>query len=315
MRTSIGRAALAALVLALTGTAALRAAGEGRIIATVVDDSGAPIEGATVTITRVGTAKLEKVSDKKGEVMLLIRDATLDYQIAIAKPGYGPYQGSVKPKFEDTVRLTFTLPKDAPASKDAPGADQAILAYNEGVAALHAGDLAGAAAKLAKAAELDPKLAEAQAALAQVDLDLKRYGDSLAASDRLLALKPGDPDGLRTRYDALKLAGDNDKAREALDALAAADPKSPETAVRFFNEGAERARAGKLDEAAAFFERVVAIAPADPKFAKAHYVLGLTDAKDDAKKDQAREQLQTFLQMAPNDPDAATAKDMLAYLK
>jgi tetratricopeptide (TPR) repeat protein len=316
MKTSIGRAALAALVLALAFTGVLRAAGEGRIIATVVDDSGAPIEGATVTITRVGTAKLEKVSDKKGEVMLLIRDATLDYQIAIAKPGYGPYQGSVKPKFEDTVRLTFTLPKAAPAaSKDAPGADQAILAYNEGVNALHAGDLAGAAAKLAKAAELDPKLAEAQAALAQVDLDLKRYGDSLAASDRLLALKPGDPDGLRTRYDALKLAGDNDKAREALDALAAADPKSPETAVRFFNEGAERARAGKLDEAAVFFERVVAIAPADPKFAKAHYVLGLTDAKDDAKKAQAREELQTFLQMAPNDPDAATAKEMLAYLK
>ncbi len=316
MRTSIGRAALAALVLALACTAALWAAGEGRIIATVVDDSGAPIEGATVTITRVGTAKLEKVSDKKGEVMLLIRDATLDYQIAIAKPGYGPYQGPVKPKFEDTLRLTFTLAKAAPAaSKDAPGADQAILAYNEGVNALHAGDLAGAAAKLEKAAELDPKLAEAQAALAQVDLDLKRYGNSLAASDRLLALKPGDPDGLRTRYDALKLAGDNDKAREALDALAAADPKSPETAVRFFNEGAERARAGKLDEAAVFFERVVAIAPADPKFAKAHYVLGLTYAKDDAKKAQAREQLQAFLQMAPNDPDAATAKEMLAYLK
>src|SRR4029077_3369186 len=184
MRTSIDRAALAALVLALACTAALQAAGEGRIIATVVDDSGAPIEGATVTITRVGTAKLEKVSDQKGQVMLLIRDATLDYQIAIAKPGYGPYQGTVKPKFEDTVRLTFTLPKAAAASKDLAGADQAIQAYNEGVAAVHAGDLAGAAAKLAKAAELDPKLAEAQAALAQVDLDLKRYGDSLAASDR-----------------------------------------------------------------------------------------------------------------------------------
>ena len=59
------------------------------------------------------------------------------------------------------------------------------------------------------------------------------------------------------------------------------------------------------------------IAPAEPKFAKAHYVLGLTyakDEKDEAKKAKARE-LQTFLQMAPNDPDAGTAKQMLDYLK
>ena len=314
MRPSIARAALAALVLALAFTAALHAVGEGRVIATVTDESGKPIEGATVTLTRAGTAKLEKVSDKKGQVLLLIRDATLDYQIAITKPGYGPYNGPVKPKFEDTVRLTFTLPK-AVAAAAASGADQAVAAYNEGIAALGAGNLAAALPKLENAAQLDPKLPEAQAALSQVYLDLKRYGDSLAASDRYLALKPGDPAGLRARYDALKAAGDNDRAREALDALAAADPQSPETAIRFFNEGAERARTGKLDEATSFFERVVQIAPTEPKFAKAHYVLGLTYAKDDAKKAQAREQLQAFLQMAPNDPDAATAKDMLAYLK
>jgi tetratricopeptide (TPR) repeat protein len=320
MRTSIRRAALAALALAFT--AALHAAGEGRIIATVTDEAGMPIEGATVTLTRAGAGyKLEKVSDKKGQVMLLVLDATQEYQLAIAKAGYGPYQGPVKPKLQDTIRLTFALPKIAGAKpagdapKDLSGADQAVLSYNEGVTALRAGDLAGAVPKLEKAAELNPKLPEVQAALAEVYLEQKRYGDALAASDRFLALKPGDPEGLRARYDALKQAGDNDKAREALDALAAADPKNPETAVRYFNEGAELARLAKLDEAAVFFERVLAIAPADPKFAKAHYVLGLTYAKDDTKKAQAKEQLQTFLQMAPNDPDAATAKEMLAYLK
>jgi hypothetical protein len=41
----------------------------------------------------------------------------------------------------------------------------------------------------------------------------------------------------------------------------------------------------------------------------------MTYAKDETKKAQAKEHLQTFLQMAPNDPDAATAKEMLAYLK
>jgi tetratricopeptide (TPR) repeat protein len=321
MMTSIRRAALAALVLALAFRGALLAAGEGRIIATITDDKGAPVEGAKVTLTRKGTAyTLEKMTDKKGQVMLLVLDATQEYQLHIEKGGYGPYDGPVKPKVSDTVRLSFTLPAVAPqaaaeAPKELSGADQAILAYNEGVAALKGGNVASALPSLEKAASLNPKLPEAQVALAEAYLDQKRYGDALAAADRFLALRPGDAEGLRARYDALKGAGDNDKAREALDALAAADPKSSEAAVRYFNEGAEKARTGNLEDAAIYFEKVVKIAPADPKFAKAHYVLGLTYAKDDARKAAAKEQLNAFLQMAPNDPDAATAKEMLAYLK
>jgi tetratricopeptide (TPR) repeat protein len=323
MMTSIRRAALAAFVLALVFSGALQAVGEGRIIATVVDETGAPVEGAKVTLTRPGAGyKLEKVSDKKGQVMLLILDATQNYQLSVEKAGYGPYTGPVKPKLEDTLRLTFTLPKSAPATapaadgpKELSGADQAILAYNEGVTSLRGGDMAAAAAKLEKAAALNPALPEPQIALASVYLEQKRYGEALAAADRYLALRPGDVEGLRARYDALKQVGDGDKAREALNALAAADAKNPETAVRLFNEGAERARTGKLEDATSYFERVVEIAPNDPKFAKAHYVLGLTYAKEDGKKEKAKERLQAFLQLAPNDPDAATAKEMLAYLK
>ncbi|HEY0513179.1 MAG TPA: tetratricopeptide repeat protein, partial [Thermoanaerobaculia bacterium] len=310
MMTSIRRAALAALLLAPAFAGAAQAAGEGRVIGTVVDEAGAPIEGAKAVLTRGESGyKLEKVSDRKGQFMLLILDATQTYQIHIEKAGYGSYQGEVKPKLEDTIRLSFTLPKTAPAAaapatapapKELSGADQAILAYNEGVTALRAGNVAGAVPNLEKAAALNPSLAEAQGTLADVYLELRRYGDALAAADRYLALKPGDPQGLRARYDALRAAGDGETARQALQALAAAEPRSPETAVRYFNEGAELARKGKLDEAAVFFQRVVEIAPADPKFAKAHYVLGMTFAKEDGKKDLAREQLQEFLKMAPN---------------
>jgi tetratricopeptide (TPR) repeat protein len=325
MMASIRRAALAAIIapaLALVFAGTLLAAGEGRIIGTVLDDSKAPIEGAKVVLTRPGTGyKLEKVSDKKGQFMLLILDATQNYEIHIEKAGYGPFDGPVKPKVDDVVRMSFELPKTAPAAaaaeapKEMSGSDQAILTYNEGVTALRAGNIAGAVPSLEKAASLNPQLAEAQAALSEIYLELKRYGEALAAADRYLALKPGDVRGLRNRYDALRAAGDSEKAHDALEALSAADPSSAETAVRFFNQGAELARAGKLDEAASFFQRVVEIAPSDPKYSKAHYVLGMTYAKDETKKAQAKEQLQAFLQMAPNDPDAATAKEMLAYLK
>jgi tetratricopeptide (TPR) repeat protein len=319
---SIRRATLTALALMLIFASSLRAAGEGRIVGSVVDEAGAPVEGAKVLLTRQGTAyKLEKTSDKKGQFMLLILDATQEYQIHVEKAGFTSYEGPVKPKVEDTMRLTFTLAKAAPAEpeakgpKELSGKDQAVLAYNEGVSALRNGDLAGAVPKFEQAAALSPELAEAQAVLGELYLELKRNGDALAAADRYLALKPGDPRGLRVRYDALKAAGDSAKAKEALQALGAADAQDPETAVRFFNEGAEQTRAGQYDEAAKFFEKVVQIAPDDPKFAKAHYVLGLSWAKDDAKKAQAKEHLQKFLQLSPNDPDAETAKQMLEYLK
>ena len=314
----IHRAARAALVLTLIFAGSLHAAGEGRIIGTIVDEAGAPVQDAKVLLTRPGTGyKLEKTSDKKGQVMLLILDATQEYQIHVEKEGFSTYEGPVKPKLEDTLRLTFTLAKAAPpqaAPKELSGKDKAILAYNEGVTALRNGDLAGAVPKFEQAASLNPELPEAHAVLAEVLLELKRYGDAVAAADRYLALKPGDERGLRVRYDALKAAGDTAKAKEALDALVKADAKDPETAVRLFNEGAERTRAGQYDEAAVFFERAVQIAPDDPKFAKAHYVLGISYAKDDAKKAQAKEHLQKFLQMTPDDPDAATAKLMLEYL-
>ncbi|HEV8579899.1 MAG TPA: tetratricopeptide repeat protein [Thermoanaerobaculia bacterium] len=317
--TSIRRAALTALVLTLPLASSLHAAGEGRVVGTVVDEAGAPIEGAKVLLTRQGTAyKLEKTSDKKGQFMLLILDATQEYQIHAEKAGYTAFDGPVKPKVEDTMRLTLTLAKAAEPTAKGPkelsGKDQAILAYNDGVSALRNGDLAGALPKFEQAATLNPELVEAQGVLAELYLELKRNGDAVAAADRYLALKPGDPRGLRVRYDALKASGDAAKAKEALEALGASDANDPETAVRFFNEGAERTRAGQYDEAAVFFEKVVQIAPDDPKFAKAHYVLGLSWAKDDAKKDRAKEHLQKFLQLSPNDPDAEAAKQMLEYL-
>jgi len=321
---AIRRTALSALVVALGLAAALHAAGEGRIVGTVLDEANAPVEGVKATLTRPGTGyKLEKVSDKKGQFMLLILDATQEYQIHLEKQGYKPYEAPLKPKLEDTLRVSFTLVKAEPAPaaaapKELSGNDKAIAAYNEGVTLLKANDLAGAAPKFEQAAAFDPKLAEANGALADLYLELGRNPEALAAADRYLALKPNDPRGLRARYDALKATGDNEKARATLEALAAADPKGEGTAVRYFNEGAELTRAGKFDDAAVWFEKVVEISPADPKFAKAHYVLGLTYAKEEkdaAKKARAKEQLQLFLQMAPNDADAGTAKQLLDYLK
>ena len=316
--TSIRRATLTLVALSIALAGALHAVGEGRVVGTVQDEAGAPIEGAKVVLTEPGTTyRLDKVTDKKGQFMLLILDATKTYQIRVEKEGYNPFDGPLKPKIQDTMRLTFELAKAAPKqetiAKELSGEDKAILAYNEGVTALRGNDMTGAVAKFEQAAALNPKLPDVQAVLAELYMELKRPADALAAADRFLALKPDDPRGLKVRYDALKATGDKEKTKEALLALGAG-AKDRETAVRFFNEGAERTRAGDYDGAAVFFAKAVEIAPDDPQFAKAHYVVGITLAKDNAKKEEAKAHLQKFLELAPNDPDAKTAKDMLDYL-
>jgi Tfp pilus assembly protein PilF len=318
----IRRALLGALVLLLSVSGVLQAAGEGRVIATVVDEAGAPIAGAKAILTRAGTGyRLEKTTDKKGQFTLLILDATQEYQIRVEKEGYAPMEGPVKPKIQDTVRLTFTLAKAAPSPDPAAkaaleGNEKAVAAYNEGVSLLKTGDNAAALAKFEAASALDPQLPEAHAVIAELSLEVGEPAKALAAAERYLALRPGDVRGLQARYDALKALGDKEKARAALGDLAKAD-RSVETAVRLYNEGAEATRTGDLDQAAEWFRYALAIAPEDPRFVKGHYVVGLTYAKSEnaADKAKAREHLETFLRLAPDDPETASAKEMLEYLK
>lgn len=306
------RAALAVLLFAGLTASPLLAAGEGRILGTIADSTGAPVEGAKITLTRPGTSyKLEKISDKKGQFMLLILDATQEYQIKIEKEGYAPFESPIKPKLEEALRLQFTLEKPAAAVAQEPtAANQAILAYNDGVVALKGGDLTAAIAKFEESTQFDAKLAEPHIALAELYLEQKKYTASRDSADRYLALKPDDVRALKAKYDALVGLGEKDKASAVLEALSKLDA-SNDTAVRVVNEGVNLFNTGKVAEAIPLFERALTL---DPKLAKAHYLLGLSYANtgDMAK---AKSHLESFVQMAPDDKDAAGAKEMLESIK
>jgi Flp pilus assembly protein TadD len=77
------------------------------------------------------------------------------------------------------------------------------------------------------------------------------------------------------------------------------------------NRGIELYNGNRIPEAAKVLEGVL---QTDPKNARAHYMLGLcyTNTGDLAR---AKEHLETFLQLAPNDPEAQSARQMLAELK
>jgi Tfp pilus assembly protein PilF len=432
------------LLPALAG--AVFAIGQGRVFGTVVDPSGAPVAGVKVIITSpdMATYRLEKTTDARGQFSAIILDAQRQYRLHLEKDGFVTLEQPLKPKIEDTLKETYTLQPSTPGKAGAPGAvgaagaapgaagtaspsspppanaaeakakKDAIVAYNEGVVALKAKDVATAAAKFEQAATLDPKLAAAHAVLAGVYLELKRPNDALAAADRALALEPGRQRVMIDRYQALKAMGDKARAAQALEELAASHP-GPElardVAVSLYNQAADDLREKKVDQAAAELKRAIevdrtlepaygalanvylakqdyraaldvadrwlAAAPqslsalqlrykvltelkdpragaakaamdtakgdagnplnhgielynanripeatkvfenllqTDPQNARAHYLLGLcyTNVGDMAR---AKEHLETFVKLAPNDPDAQNARQMLAELK
>ena len=181
----------------------------------------------------------------------------------------------------------------------------AIQVYNEGAKATQTGDWDRAVEKFNDALALDPDLTDAYAVLAQIHYGRESFDESLAAADKLLELEPENADGLRYRYLVYDARGDAGTG-EALDAWVAVDPER--AADVLYQKADLDFRAGNTDAARRALLEVLEL---QPELARAHYTLGLVYAQSDTAK--AREHLQKFIELAPDDPEVATAKEMLAY--
>ena len=188
-------------------------------------------------------------------------------------------------------------------------ASSATRSYNEGGAAYQAGDLDTALAKFREAARLNPGLHDAHHAVASL---LAKRGDFAAAAEaaeKALALRPDDPRTLRIAYESYRALGQSERAQNALVALAAADPEMG--AQGLLEQGNERFQAGDVEQAMLLLSSAVEI---DPDLPKAHYLLGLCYLNS-GRSSEAREHLETFLALAPDDAEAPAARDMLGYLQ
>jgi tetratricopeptide (TPR) repeat protein len=188
------------------------------------------------------------------------------------------------------------------------GTDTAIRVFNEGAEAARLGDLEGAKARFREALEVDPELAPAYAALATVNLTQKNYAEAIAAADQALAIDPGRSDALRSKFWAFRGLGEEAKAQEVFAELVAQDPAG--TARSLFDRGVEMFNAGNAVGAKAAFEQAL---QADASHAKAHYMLALCHVNS-GENVKAKAELEKFLELAPEDPDAGTAREMLKFV-
>lgn len=182
--------------------------------------------------------------------------------------------------------------------------DVAAGTFNEGVAFLREEKKDDARERFLEATKVSPNLSIAHRSLAALEFNDGNYEAALPHLRTLLEIDPKSRDGNRMAFFSNSRLGNTEAALAAGKAWAAADDDAVEEissqAVQFF-ENNEFGTAQKLMELA------LGIAPDS---AYANYTMGrvLAGAGNIPK---AKEHLRKFLELAPNHPEASSAKAML----
>jgi tetratricopeptide (TPR) repeat protein len=264
------------------------------------------------------------------------------------------FQNGVPVKIGETQELNFDLSKSeaaggAPAAVDESGralsaADKAELekknkeqaaalaknkalndAFNEGKTAAAANQWDAAIAGFTKAGEVDPTqhvvwgnladayVGRAKATPANKDADLAKAAE---AYQKAIAIKADDAAYLNNYALVLAQQKKFDEAQAQLTKAAQVDP--PNAGKYYFNLGAVYVNTGNMEPATAAFKKAIEL---DPNYAEAYFQYGLSliakatvdNGKTNAPPGTA-EAFQKYLDLAPNGPNADTAKAMMASM-
>tara|TARA_R110000787_G_scaffold3020_4_gene11819 strand:+ start:72582 stop:74147 length:1566 start_codon:yes stop_codon:yes gene_type:complete len=146
--------------------------------------------------------------------------------------------------------------------------DQPAGYFLLGIAAAEAGQIAKAIPLVEAAVERGPE-AEHLAQLAKLLILMRRDGEAAAAARKAMAMKPGDARTCDTIGCVFTRLGDHEGSVEPFISAVAAEPDNLDYR---YNLAAASSFTGRVDEARAHYEAIVA---ADPGNARAHYALAI----------------------------------------
>jgi Tfp pilus assembly protein PilF len=311
MRKSL---AVCLLALASVATSAF-AVEEVRVLGKITDTvTKKPIPDAVVTVS--STESINFKSDfpvkKDGTFAFLLLKGTIKYKFAVNAPGYAPYEETgVKftigtPNVKDIELTPPSAAAAAPSGKAAETtkADPAVAAFNEGAGLANDGKDAEALAKFDEAVAANEKLTRGWEARAKMAIRTKNWAKAIESANKALELGGDEEDMNAILYDAYSSSGDKAKAAEM-------KKKLPANASGLYNDAVKFLNAGKDKDAEPLLKQAIA---ADEKFAMAYFQLGMIYARTSQNAD-ARTNLQKYIELDPKGPEAATAKEMLNYLK
>jgi tetratricopeptide (TPR) repeat protein len=298
------------LIMSLFVAASAFATGEARLTGKITDAATKqPIPNVTYKIEAVEgkTVKKEDKARKDGGYTVFLLDGTIRYKFTFSAPGYAPYEETMKLKLGEPNIRDIELRKlgeAAPGTAPIDIKDPAVDAYNEGAALANAGDTAGAMAKFEQAVAAKPDLTAGWMALAKSAVKAKQWDKAIDAAKKALEVDDEDAGMWQALFQAYTAKGD--KANAAI-----AEKKLPANASTLFNQAARLINEGKDAEAEKALKQAVSV---DEKFAVAWYELGMVYVRT-AKNAEARDAFTKYLDLDPNGKDAATAKEMMNYIK
>ncbi|MDX1382420.1 MAG: tetratricopeptide repeat protein [Thermoanaerobaculia bacterium] len=296
----------------------------GTLYGDIRDENEEPIPGVKITVVDPESPDnaLEFESDKRGRYTVFVPNSLPTYTITLSKEGFQEKTlAGIKIPARQRRRGNFTMTSQAAAIEAMraanPELDQPVEAgsggfaelYNEGVEALNVGDLATAKARFQESLEKKPDYGPAHGGLAKVLWKQEDWEGAKLHGEKSLELNPDDKTVHQVLYAAYSGLGENAKANEILKEMQAENPEK--AGKNMFNTAADLYNSGDIAQAKEMFIKILEV---DPTQAKAHYLLGMCYVNEGANA-QAREHLQKFIDLAPNDPDAALAQEMMGYLE
>jgi tetratricopeptide (TPR) repeat protein len=309
-----------AIVAALATAVPAVAQSTGMVKGVVTDDKGQPVDGAKVTIEMNGGTgrRYESKTNKKGEYIQIGLTGG-SYKITAEKDKLGSAPVTVSVRVNQTANADMVLGiASAAASKEAAEKNaQLKKVFEDGVALSSAGKHADAVTKFTEAIAISPTCYDCYNNIGYSHAQLKDWEKAEAAYKKSAEIKPDDAtshSGLATVYNAERkfdLAAEEGAKAAQLSSTLSASGGSGGNADAQYNQGVILWNAGKIPEAKKAFEAAVA---ANPNHAEAHYQLGMSLVNEGNMAGAATE-FETYLKLAPEGPNAATAKSLVAQLK
>ena len=278
--------------------------GMGRLAGIVVDDAGNPIEGVTVKGVRGESNGGPTVkTNKKGEFVLAGINGG-NWNLDFDKPGYEPTKKSASFQEHDhNPPMTVTLKKAAVDPNVQIRADLEKAA-----------DLVKQQ-KFAEARAIYQSILSAHPDAYQVEPYIARtyYAEHQLdpAIEHLRAALAKDPNNVEVKLLLANVLGEKGNADESRQILASIDESKITDPSTFVNAGIGLINQKKPADALPWFDKAIA---KFPQAADAYYYRGITQLQL-GRNDLAKADLTKFLEMAPNAPEAKTARGILDMLK
>ena len=325
------------LVILLTFLVAISAAPvwaqfTGTVKGVAKDESGKPIQGATVELLNAENGRKATLkTNSKGEYFS-IGIAAGTYKFSLIVDGKAVSSADKVPVQAGEERvIDFDLAKDRGLKPGISEEQQKKIAevqkHNEKIKGLNAqlaeakqlqtaGNYDQAIALLQQAAQVEPNQDVIWANLGEAQRGAKKYPDAIESYQKAIALKPTSGPYHSALADALAKSGQTDKGVAEWATAVQNDPAN--AGAYYFNEGAVLTNTGKVDEAIAAFDKAL---QADPTRADAYYwkgidLMGKATVKGDKMVAPAgtAEAFNKYLELAPNGKYADPAKQMLASI-